>query len=194
MSDDGRQPAASNTDALLRTVLEAWPDLVYVKDREGRFIVANTATARLMGAKAAEELIGKTDFEYYGRPVAEAFAKDERDVLTTGRGKTDIEEVAEGPQGERVWLSTTKIPFFDGDGAVCGLVGIGRDITDRKRAEEELRSHQSLLTGVLESSPMGVAITRPPEGRLVFANSRLLLAPELFTDGFRRGNRHRLVR
>ncbi len=170
----GEAQAVRDTDALLRTVLEAWPDLVYVKDNKHRFVVANTATARIMGANSPEEMVGRTDFDYYPRQLAECFAATEREVIASGQGKIDVEELAETAGGQQAWISSTKIPFFDANGAVCGLVGIGRDITDRKRAEQALVDQQDLLRSVLESSPLAVAITRPPEGQLVFANSRLL--------------------
>ena len=174
MPTDGRTQAVGHTDALLHTVLEAWPDLVYVKDNEHRFVLANTAAARIMGANSPEEMVGRTDFDYYPRQLAESFAATEREVLAGAQGKIDVEEFAEIAGGKQAWISSTKIPFFDADGAVCGLVGIGRDITDRKQAEQALVDQQNLLRSVLESSPLAVAITRPPEGQLVFANSRLL--------------------
>ncbi len=174
MSQTERTGPTGDTEALLRTVLEAWPDLVYVKDCNGRFVVGNTATATLLGAETPAELVGKTDFDFLPGTVAETFAEAEAELLKSGLGLVDVEEQFTASDGTPVWMSTTKIPFFDDEGKVRGLVGINRDITDRKRVEEALRTQQLLLTNVLESCPLAVAITRPPDGQLVFANSRLL--------------------
>ena len=164
----------TSQDTLLRTVLEAWPDLVYVKDRQRRFIVANSTTANIMGAASPADMVGKTDFDFYPKDIAAAFEAAERAVLESGERQIDIEELAELPNGDQVWVSSTKIPLYDDDGAVCGLVGIGRDITDRKRTQDALRDQQALLMDVLESSPLAVTITRPPKGEVAFANGRLL--------------------
>ena len=180
MTESKRRLAGGDTETLLRTVLEAWPDLVYVKDNEGRFVVANTATAKVMGAATPEDLIGRTDFDFFPEEMAAAFAEDERDVLKEGRGKVDLEELAESADGEKIWFSSTKIPFFDDAGRVSGLVGIGRNINDRKLAEAALRREQALLKDVLESCPLAVVVTRPEEGQVVFANSRV---QEMFRIG-----------
>jgi PAS domain S-box-containing protein len=124
---------------LLRVLIDNLPDFVYVKDTEGRFLVGNVALAQLMGAATPDELLGKTDFDFYPRELAEKFYRDEQRVIQTGQLLLNIEEPARDAQGNPVWLATTKVPLRDAAGKVIGIVGIGHDITQRKRAEEEIR-------------------------------------------------------
>ncbi|MCS7261649.1 MAG: PAS domain S-box protein, partial [Anaerolineae bacterium] len=124
---------------LLRVLIDNLPDFVYVKDTESRFLVGNVAVARLMGAATPDDLLGKTDFDFYPPEVAEKFHRDERYVIETGQALLNIEEPARDPQGNLVWLATTKVPLRDAEGRVIGIVGIGRDITQRRRIEEEMR-------------------------------------------------------
>lgn len=124
---------------LLRILIDNLPDFVYVKDTESRFLVGNVALARLMGAATPDELVGKTDFDFYPLEMAEKFYRDDRHVIETGQPLLNIEEPAQDAQSNRLWLATTKVPLRDAEGRVIGIVGIGRDITQRKRVEEELR-------------------------------------------------------
>lgn len=122
---------------LLRTLMEAWPDLVYAKDKESRFVAANAKTAAVMGAKSPEEMIGRTDLDYHPPDLALDFLASERQQIESGRAVMGREETVIGPDGETVWLSTTKVPLLR-DGQVVGLVGINRDITARKQEERDL--------------------------------------------------------
>ncbi|MGQ9793359.1 MAG: PAS domain S-box protein [Anaerolineae bacterium] len=124
---------------LLRVLIDNLPDFVYVKDAQSRFLAGNVALAQLMGAATPDDLIGKTDFDFYPSELAEKFYRDERHVVETGQALLNIEELARDTQGNLVWLATTKVPLRDAEGRVIGIVGVGRDITQRKRAEEEIR-------------------------------------------------------
>ncbi|MGC8877735.1 MAG: PAS domain S-box protein [Anaerolineae bacterium] len=124
---------------LLRVLIDNLPDFVYVKDTESRFLVGNIALARLMGAATPDDLLGKSDFEFYPPEMAEKFYRDEQRVIQTGQPLLNVEEPARDAQGNSLWLATTKVPLRDAEGKVIGIVGIGRDITQRKRAEEEIR-------------------------------------------------------
>ena len=122
---------------LMRTLLEAWPDFVYVKDRHSRFIKANSATTAAMGVAPGNDLVGKTDFEFYPHDIAAQFYESEQAMIASGRPVINHEEPLRR-DGRELWLLTTKIPYRDGEGRIAGFVGMGRDITERKRAEEEL--------------------------------------------------------
>ena len=124
---------------LLRALIDHLRDLVYAKDAAGRFIVANEAVANYMGAAASEELIGRTDFEYYPKKTAENFYADEQDIMQSGRAIVQKEEVIKNSSGENSYFSTTKVPYRDSSGRNVGIVGLGRDITERKKMEDELR-------------------------------------------------------
>lgn len=129
---------------LLRTLMDSLPDLIYVKDAGGRFVTVNRAMLELWGRPADENVVGKTAAHYAPRDLAAEYAREDDEVLSTGQAIVDREEQVVGPQGERLVYSITKVPLHDEHGDVSGLVGIDRNITKRKLAEEELRTaHQA---------------------------------------------------
>jgi PAS domain S-box-containing protein len=123
----------------LRALIDNVPDHMYVKDVDCRFLVANLSVARQMGAKSPEELLGKTDFDYYPRELAETFFKDEQRVILSGQAEVNREEPGVDPQGNVTLVLTTQVPLRDKNGRVIGLAGVGRDITVLKKAQEEMR-------------------------------------------------------
>jgi len=122
---------------VLRTLIDNVPDHMYVKDKDSRFVVANARVARSIGAKSPEELIGKTDFDFYPKELADAFHQDELNLILTKQPLFNREEQCQDANGDRTWLLTTKVPLFGNNGEVTGLAGVGRDITARKKAEVE---------------------------------------------------------
>jgi PAS domain S-box-containing protein len=123
---------------LLYTLIDSMPDWIYVKDRESRFILANRHLAESMGAEDPETLNGTTDFDYYPKEMASSFYEDEQGLLKSGQSLVNKVETVITSQGRKVILSTTKIPVKNQAGEVVGLVGIGRDITPQKEAEERM--------------------------------------------------------
>ena len=123
----------------LRALIDNIPDYMYVKDTDCRFVVANLAVARQMGVNTPEELLGKTDFDFYPRELAETFFKDEQRVILSGRPEVNREEVGLDPRGNISSVLTTQVPLRDKNGNVVGLAGVGRDITVLKRTQEEMR-------------------------------------------------------
>ncbi len=129
-----------NERKILRTFIDNVPDFMYVKDIEGRFIVANSKVAQFMGAKKPEDMLGKTDFDFFPREIATGFYEDEQRAIRSGQPLVDREEiVGEQATGGVRYILSTKVPFFDSEGNVTGIAGIGRDITMRKATEDALR-------------------------------------------------------
>ncbi len=123
---------------LLRTLIDNIPDYVFFKDRQSRILINNKAHAvTLFGAPSPEEVVGKTDFDFFPRELAEQYYADEQGLMARGEALVDIEERSVKPDGSETWHLTTKIPLRDSEGKVVGLVGIARDITERKRVEQE---------------------------------------------------------
>jgi diguanylate cyclase (GGDEF)-like protein/PAS domain S-box-containing protein len=125
--------------ALLREVMRSVPDLIYVKDRESRFLFANQCTAEAMGAASGEELRGKSDFDYYPAEMAAGFYQDEQKVIQSGVSLVSHDEHIREADGRIRWLLSTKVPFRDTDGKTLGIIGIGRNITALKETEAELK-------------------------------------------------------
>ncbi len=118
----------------LMSLINNIQDFIYVKDTQCRFTLTNTYTAKQMGS-TPEALLGKTDFDYYPKILAEQFFNDDRKVITSGEA-VHREEPGRNVNGEDFVILTSKIPLRDATGRVIGLVGIGRDITQRVHAEE----------------------------------------------------------
>ena len=124
---------------VLRALIDNVPDFMYVKDAESRFVVANASVARSRELKRPEELLGKTDFDFYPRELAESYFQDEQNVIRTKQALFNKEEECVDAAGNKSWLLTTKVPLYDKNGQVTGIAGVGRDITKRREAEREMQ-------------------------------------------------------
>jgi PAS domain S-box-containing protein len=133
------QDALRRESTLLHALMDNVPDAIYFKDTEGRFTRVNRHVP-YRGDKAPEEVVGRTDFDFFDEAHARATYEDEQRIVRTGVPVVDKEEMETYPDGTTTWLSTTKVPVFDAEGKVTGIVGISRDMTGRKRAEELLRA------------------------------------------------------
>jgi len=125
--------------AMLRAITANLPDMIYAKDAESRFQLANQAAANNVGAARGADLLGKTDFDFFPHELAAGFFEDERKVLLSGQPQVSKEEYIEEPNGASRYILTTKVPLFDAAGQAIGIVGIGRNITKIKAVEAELK-------------------------------------------------------
>lgn len=115
---------------LLYTIVETAPIRVFWKDTELRYLGCNTAFARDAGMFCPEDLLGKDDFQMPWREQAEIYRADDRQVMNSGLPKIGYEEQQTTPGGDTIWLRTSKVPMYDGDGEVIGVLGIYDDITE----------------------------------------------------------------
>ncbi|MBU6409673.1 MAG: response regulator, partial [Verrucomicrobia bacterium] len=129
---------------MLRTILDTIPQRVFWKDRNSVYVGCNKPLARDCGYDDPAKLIGKTDFETVSAAIAETFRADDREVMETGRPKLDYEEPQIKADGSTGWLRTSKVPLFDKDGKVIGVLGTYEDVTEHKRLEEQLRHAQKM--------------------------------------------------
>ena len=157
---------------LLATIIDNIPDFIYMKDPESRFLVANAALRDLIGVDSSEELRGKTDFDFFPRELAEQFMADEKRIFMTGEALINKDERSQGVDGVELWTLATKVPLKDESGMLLGIVGINRDVTDFRKAQEEVRS----LARFPEENPSPV-LRLSRDGVLLYANaaSRLIL-------------------
>jgi PAS domain S-box-containing protein len=131
---------------LLRILVDNLPDQIYVKDPDCRRIIANTADLAFIGCSSESEVIGKTDPEILMNDESHKNYNDDITVLKTGKPIINREDEIVDAKGRNRWVLTTKIPIYNNQGLISGLVGLGHDITERKRAEIALKkSEQDLL-------------------------------------------------
>lgn len=129
--------------ALLRSIIDAIPDLIFYKDVNSVYLGCNTAFEQFTG-RAENEQTGKTDFDFFDHETADFFRNKDREMLEGGQARSN-EEWVTYPDGRRVLLDTLKTPYRNAKGEVLGLVGISRDITERKLKEQEIEEKNSEL-------------------------------------------------
>jgi PAS domain S-box-containing protein len=142
MSGDGE---VFDERELFRILMETVPDFIYFKDRSGRFLRISRALAQRYGCEPSEA-VGKTDFDFYEPEHAQAFQDSESKLLATGEPLIGADEHNVDRKGNVKWVSSSKVALRDSAGKIVGLLGITRDITSRKNAEERLASSEKMAT------------------------------------------------
>jgi PAS domain S-box-containing protein len=130
---------------LLCTLIDNIPDYIYVKDAQSRFILNNKAHLELLGVTQQEAAVGKRDLDFFVEKLADGYSADEQDIMRTGKLLINQEEITQRRDGSEQWLLTTKAPLRNSNGDIIGIIGISHDITERKRAGEELEKHREHL-------------------------------------------------
>jgi PAS domain S-box-containing protein len=139
----------SSREGHLRTLLQTIPDLVWLKDKDGVYLSCNKMFERFFGAEETD-ITGKTDYDFLSPEIAEFFRRHDRNAMQAGKPTVNEEWITFADDGHRAYLETIKTPMYDEDGTLIGVLGIGRDISGRKRAEEELEIKNEELNAVLE--------------------------------------------
>ncbi len=154
------QRAALNELISLQTLIDCAPDYLWVKDTESKFVVCNRALAEDSGRARTSDMIGLDDFHLHAPENACAFRASELEIMRSGNPMLDLEEAVVTRAGRRKWLLSTKVPLRAADNKVIGLVGIARDITERKLHEILREDEAQLLEMIASSAPLESIIDR----------------------------------
>ena len=133
-------------------MIDSVPDRIFAKDINGKFILCNKALVERFNKNEISEVLGKTDFDFLERELAEQFQKDEQKIIETGIPLINHEESRGLIEGVYRWNLVKKVPLKDSTGKITGIVGIGRDITERKRKETESQVLFEIIQGVATTS------------------------------------------
>lgn len=146
---------------ILRVLIDNIPEFMYVKDKLSRFVLANCHLASMVGVNTPEELLGKTDFDFYPPELANAFYQDEQDLMRSGQPLYNHEEKGLDEAGNETRILTTKVPIRDNNGQIVGIAGVGRDITARTRMENALKEAEQKYRGIFNNSIVGIFQSTP---------------------------------
>jgi PAS domain S-box-containing protein len=136
---------------LLRTLIDNLPDYIYVKDKDFKHLLNNRANVELLGELTEADTLGKSVFDYMPKDLAEKYIEDDRKVLESGKPLYNREELIQVNNGTTRWLLTTKVPLKNKAREIIGLVGISRDITKRKEAEQQIEASEKRFRALIEN-------------------------------------------
>ena len=173
-----RAEEAARTNAeLVQALIGSTTDPVFAKDLEGRYVMVNQATAAAIGVPP-DRIVGRTDAELLEPDLAERLAANDRAVIAGGKSLRSEERILT-PQGQRLF-EAQKTLYHDLDGRPAGIIGIARDITERREAEdraererEDLQERVAELRTLIEALPVGIAVALDPDARQITANTAL---------------------
>jgi diguanylate cyclase (GGDEF)-like protein/PAS domain S-box-containing protein len=154
------------SENLLRLVVENVPARIFWKDHDLRYLGCNTRFAKDAGRSSPDELTGKTDFEMGWKEQAELYRADDMKVLDLGVPKLDIEEPQTTPDGNTIWLRTSKVPLRNKDNQIIGILGLYQDITESRQAGEHLKLFRTLL----DNSSDAIEVLDPATLRILDVN------------------------
>jgi PAS domain S-box-containing protein len=146
------EEALQTSHNMLRSLIDSTSDVVFVKDEQGRYVVANSTVSRWL-SKSMEEIIGQNDRVFFPENIAREIMADDKEVMTTGESLTYEQLIPH--QGIMRTLLTTKSPWRDSQGNIIGVVGIARDISDRTLAEEKLKKSEANLANAQRVAHVG---------------------------------------
>ena len=158
---------------LLLLLINNMPDRIYVKDTQSRFILCNNALVKRMGLSSPDDVIGKTDFDLLPHELAAQFFANEQEIIQSGQPLINHEESMGNVSGTTRWSLTTKVPLHDIQGKIIGIVGIGREITERKRRELEDQVLYEITQGITTSNNLDelLKLIHQSIGKVVYAEN-----------------------
>jgi len=168
----------------LQMLMQSIPDLVWLKDVKGIYQSCNRTFERFFGA-VEPDIIGKTDYDFVDKDLADFFRQHDQQALYAEKPVRNEEWVVFADNGQRALLETIKTPMYDFEGTIIGVLGIARDITERKKMQEELLQNEAKLQALIDAIP-DILIEHGRDGRIYDVhtpNIDLLVTPSHFPVG-----------
>jgi len=146
-------------DLMFETIMKYSQDSIYFKDRDCRFIVVNNMKAKKHGVDNPDQMIGKTDFDYFSEDVAQDIFEAEKSIIDTGRPIIGRVEKLTRLDGQTTWSSSSKYPLYSNSGELLGLWGISRDVTESELAKESLYAAEIRLEKIIRNISDVITVT-----------------------------------
>jgi len=167
--------ARENERNMLRALIDNIPSFIYAKDTQSRYVIANQHLARAVGAQSPDELLGKTDFDFYPEDLARGFYEREQEIFRSGAGFYRLDEKAIDSEGKERVLLTTKVPLSDSSGQLTTLACIGHDVTETRQIQNAQREAELKYRGIFDKAIVGMFQSNP-DGRFINVNPSLAFA------------------
>lgn len=161
--------ALHKSESHFKTLVQAIPDLVWLKNKDGVYLSCNLQFERFFGEKQSK-IIGKTDYDFVEQDLANFFRENDQKAVEAGSPTKNEEWITFSDDGHHSLMETIKTPMHDNKGELIGILGIGRDITERKRIEDELRESEDKFRLTFNCSPDAININRLEDGLYVDVN------------------------
>ena len=176
------QEIITREKALLDAMLQALPDYIYFKDINSKFLRISESMVHLFSVNSADEIIGKSDFEFHSPYDAKRYFDEEQEIITKGEGFVD--EVRKGidENHNELWISVTKLPMYDETGKCIGTFGISKDITKIKKLELEVSERNEILKLQQEELKVSNEELKSQEEELRVANEELAERTQILTE------------
>jgi PAS domain S-box-containing protein len=149
------EEALQSSEARLRKLIHSIPDMVWLKDTNGRYLACNKKMEQYFNANESE-IIGKTDYDFVSEEIADTFRDGDFRAMEAGKPTHKEEWILYPDDGRLTFLDTIKTPIYDSTGIIIGVLGIGRDFTDQKQVEEALRISEEKYKRMLKAAPASV--------------------------------------
>jgi len=153
--------------AILRTLLDTLPHLIWLKDPKGIYLACNQRFEQFFGARE-QDIVGKTDYDFVDKELADFFRANDRAAMEKNGPSVNEEEISFAADGHRELLKTTKMPMRTAAGDLIGVLGIGQDITEMRRQEEVLRASRERMALAANAGNIGVWDFYPEQNRLIW--------------------------